>query len=58
MLHTLVDGKTSRNVLTEKVDKQIMFDDEPRLSTDLELHFMIFLFKNVIKFSELNSIIF
>ena len=28
MLHTLVDGKTSRNVLTEKVDKQIMFDDE------------------------------
>ena len=28
MLHTLIDGKTSRNVLAEKVDKQIMFDDE------------------------------
>ena len=54
MLHTLVDGKTSRNVLAEKVDKQIMFDDE----LEIELHFMIFLFKNVIKFSELNSITF
>ena len=56
MLYTLLDGKTSRNVLTEKVDKQIMSLN--RMSTDLELHFMIFLFKNVIKFSELNSITF
>lgn len=30
MLYTLLDGKTSRNVLAEKVDKQIMFDDEPK----------------------------